>query len=67
MKNEKLKNDKAITCLHSGLADHIFTITKIMNLESPKQVWDKLQVEFEGSNIVKTVRLIALKREFELM
>jgi hypothetical protein len=38
-----------------------------MNLKSPKQVWDKLQVEFEGSNRVKTVRLLALKREFELM
>ena len=33
---EKLKKDKAITCLHSGLADYIFT--KIMNLETPKQV-----------------------------
>jgi hypothetical protein len=62
---EKLKKDKAITCLHSELPDHIFT--KIMNLKSPKQVWDKLQVEFEGSNRVKTVRLLALKREFELM
>jgi hypothetical protein len=62
---EKLKKDKAITCLHSGLADHIFT--KIMDLETPKQVWDKLQGEFEGSSRVKTVRLLALKREFELM
>jgi len=62
---EKLKKDKAIICLHSELANHIFT--KIMNLKSPKQVWDKLQVEFEGSNTVKTVRLLALKREFELM
>ena len=33
---EKLKKDRAITCLHSGLADHIFT--KIMNLETPKQI-----------------------------
>jgi len=62
---EKLKKDKDITCLHSGLTDHIFT--KIMNLETPKQVWDKLQVEFEGSNRVKIVRLLALKIEFELM
>ncbi|RVW87247.1 hypothetical protein CK203_037197 [Vitis vinifera] len=31
---EKLKKDKAITCLHSGLADHIFT--KIMDLETTK-------------------------------
>ncbi|RVX19280.1 Retrovirus-related Pol polyprotein from transposon TNT 1-94 [Vitis vinifera] len=62
---KKLKKDKAITCLHSGLADHIFT--KIMDLETPKQVWDKLQGEFEGSNRVKTVKLLTLKREFELM
>ena len=50
---EKLKKDKAITCLHSAFADHIFT--KIMDLETPKLVWDKLQGEFEGSNRVKTV------------
>ncbi|KAL3612663.1 hypothetical protein D5086_003683 [Populus alba] len=62
---EKLKKDKAITCLHSGLTDHMFT--KIMDLETPKQVWDKLQGEFEGSSRVKTVRLLALKKEFELM
>ena len=64
-KEEKLNEDKAITCLHSGLADHIFT--KIIDLETPKQVWDKLPGEFEGSNIDKTIRLITLKREFELM
>ena len=38
-----------------------------MDLETPKQVWDKLQGEFEGSDKVKTVRLLTLKREFELM
>ncbi|RVW24539.1 Retrovirus-related Pol polyprotein from transposon TNT 1-94 [Vitis vinifera] len=38
-----------------------------MNLETPKLVWDKLQGEFEGSERVKTVRLLTLKREFELM
>ena len=38
-----------------------------MDLETPKQVWDKLQGEFEGSNKIKTVRLLTLKREFELM
>ncbi|KAL6315072.1 hypothetical protein AAG906_030925 [Vitis piasezkii] len=62
---EKLKKDKAITCLHSGLAEHIFT--KIMNLDTPKQVWDKLQGKFEGNERVKTIRLLTLKREFELM
>ena len=56
---EKLKKDKAITYLYFGLIYHIFT--KIMNRKTPKQVWDKLQGEFEGSNRVKTVRLLALK------
>jgi hypothetical protein len=64
-KEEKLNEDKAITCLHSGLADHIFT--KIIDLETPKQVWDKLLGEFEGSNRDKTIRLLTLKREFGLM
>ena len=62
---EKLKKNKAITCLHSGLADHIFT--KIMDLETPKLVWDKLQVEYEGSSRVKAVKLLGFKREFELL
>ena len=56
---EKLKKDKAINYLHFGLTYHIFT--KIMNLKTPKQLWDKLEGEFEGSNRVKTVRLLALK------
>lgn len=38
-----------------------------MDLETPKLVWDKLQHEFEGSDIVKNVGLLTLKREFELM
>uniref|UniRef100_A0A6N2MNK0 Uncharacterized protein n=1 Tax=Salix viminalis TaxID=40686 RepID=A0A6N2MNK0_SALVM len=62
---EKLKKDKVITCLHSGLANHIFT--KIMDLETPKLVWDKLQGEFEGSSRIKTVRILSLKKEIELM
>ena len=63
--DEKLKKDKAITCLHSRLTDHIFT--KTMDLETPKQVGDNIQDEFEGSNRVKSIRLLTSKREFELM
>ena len=50
---EKLKKDKVITCLHLAFADHFST--KIMDLETPKLVWDKLHGEFEGSNRVKTI------------
>ena len=38
-----------------------------MNPETPKKIWDKLQVEFEGSNKDKTIRLLSFKREFKLM
>ncbi|GMI89756.1 hypothetical protein like AT3G20980 [Hibiscus trionum] len=38
---EMLKKDRALTCIHSGLAYHIFT--SIMDLETPKGVWDKLK------------------------
>ncbi|GKB19926.1 retrovirus-related pol polyprotein from transposon TNT 1-94 [Tanacetum coccineum] len=62
---ESLKKDKALTCLHSGIADQIFT--SIMDLETPKAVWDKLQETFEGTDRVKAVRLLTLKREFELL
>lgn len=38
-----------------------------MDLETPKQVWEKLQGEYEGNNRVKAVKLLTLKREFGLM
>ncbi|XP_050238265.1 uncharacterized protein LOC126687752 [Mercurialis annua] len=60
---ELLKKDKALTCLHAALADNVFT--SIMALESAKEVWKKLKEENEGSERVKTVRLLSLKREFE--
>ncbi|KAL5770612.1 hypothetical protein ACOSP7_014766 [Xanthoceras sorbifolium] len=62
---EKLKKDKALTFLHTTLSDHIFTT--IMDLESAKKVWDKLKEEHDGSDKVKAVKLLTLKREFELM
>nr|GEW80611.1 hypothetical protein [Tanacetum cinerariifolium] len=48
---ESLKKDKALTCLHSGIADQI--VTAIMDLETPKAVWDKLQETFEDDELVK--------------
>ncbi|XP_074323222.1 uncharacterized protein LOC141660162 [Apium graveolens] len=56
---DKLKKDKAITCLHSALADQIFT--KIMNLETPKQMKDDESVkDYSGRlmDVVNQVRLL---------
>ncbi|KAF2303818.1 hypothetical protein GH714_023602 [Hevea brasiliensis] len=59
------KKPKALTCLHLALSDVIFT--RIMACETPKEAWDKLKAEFEGSERVKTVKLLTLKREFEML
>ncbi|GJZ19461.1 retrovirus-related pol polyprotein from transposon TNT 1-94 [Tanacetum coccineum] len=48
-----------------SIADQIFT--SIMDLETPKAMWDKLQETFEGTYRVKHVILLTLKREFELL
>ncbi|KAL4384001.1 hypothetical protein GQ457_15G015770 [Hibiscus cannabinus] len=60
-----LKKDRALTCIHSGLADHIFT--SIMNLETPKSVWDKLKEIHEGGDRVKKTKLLTLKKEFSML
>ncbi|TXG70326.1 hypothetical protein EZV62_005261 [Acer yangbiense] len=60
---EKMKRDKAVTCLHSALTDSVFT--SIMHLETTKSIWDELKSRFEGSEKVKLVKLLTLKREFE--
>ncbi|PHU18080.1 hypothetical protein BC332_13775 [Capsicum chinense] len=36
-------------------------------LYNAKESWDKLKEEFEGSNRFKSVKVLALKREFELL
>ncbi|XP_049397266.1 uncharacterized protein LOC125861399 [Solanum stenotomum] len=61
----KSRKPKALTCLHSALSDVIFT--RIMACETPKEVWEKLKEEFNGSDRVKTVKLLTLKREFEML
>ncbi|XP_015165534.1 uncharacterized protein [Solanum tuberosum] len=61
----KSRKPKALTCLHSTLSDVIFT--RIMACETPKEVWEKLKKEFDGSDRVKTIKLLTLKREFEIL
>ncbi|XP_044500338.1 uncharacterized protein LOC123221580 [Mangifera indica] len=36
-------------------------------LSQIKEVWEKLKDEFEGSEKVKSIKLLTLKREFELL
>ncbi|GMI85709.1 hypothetical protein HRI_002240200 [Hibiscus trionum] len=62
---EMLKNDRALICIHSGLADNVFT--SIMDLETLKGVWDKLKKIHEEDDRVKKTKLLTLKREFAML
>ena len=59
------KRAKALTILHSAVDDDIFM--RISNLETAKQVWDKLEEEFFGNERTKQMQVLNLKREFEAL
>ncbi|KAK0575284.1 hypothetical protein LWI29_036602 [Acer saccharum] len=48
---EKMKKDKAVTCLHSALSDSVFT--SIMHLETSKSIWDELKSRFKQSQQIQ--------------
>ncbi|TXG68564.1 hypothetical protein EZV62_003499 [Acer yangbiense] len=62
---EKMKKEKAVACLHSALTDAVFT--SIMHLETAKEIWDELKGRYEGSERVRSIKLLTLKREFEIL
>ncbi|XP_016553417.2 uncharacterized protein LOC107852893 [Capsicum annuum] len=59
------RSPRALICIHSSLTKVIFI--RIMACEIAKEAWDKQKDEFEGNNRVKSVKVLALKREFELL
>ena len=61
----KARKPRNLTCIHSTLSDVV--LTRFMAYESPKEVWDKLKEEFEENSRVKAVKVLTLKREFELL
>ena len=38
-----------------------------MDLESPKEAWDKIKEEFQGSEKTRQLQVLNLRREFELL
>ncbi|KAG8497845.1 hypothetical protein CXB51_006640 [Gossypium anomalum] len=45
--DERTKRHKAMSCIQNCVSDVIFT--RIMACETPKQAWDKLKEEFQGT------------------
>ncbi|XP_044464435.1 uncharacterized protein LOC123194981 [Mangifera indica] len=62
-KSETKKKSKTLSFLHSAIADNIFV--KIVYCTTTKQVWEKLQQEYQGSKKTRTMKIITLKRQLE--
>ncbi|KAK5845506.1 hypothetical protein PVK06_001697 [Gossypium arboreum] len=61
--DEGAKRYNAMSYIQNGISDVIFT--RIMACKTPKQAWDKLKKEFQGSDKTKQQQLINLRRDFE--
>ncbi|XP_022753636.1 uncharacterized protein LOC111301927 [Durio zibethinus] len=68
MKNyseEKAKRYKAKSCIESSVSDDIFI--RIMTCETAKQAWDVLKEKFQGSDKIRQMQVLNLRREFEVL
>ena len=45
----------------------ILFFSRIIDWDTFKKAWNKLKEEFEGSTRVKAIKLLTLKREFEML
>lgn len=63
-KERKTRKSKAKACLFSAVSSTIFT--RIMKLESAKDIWDYLKAEYQGNERTKNMQVLNLIREFEM-
>lgn len=61
--DEKTKKFKAKTVIQNSVADSIFS--KIIACETAKEAWEKLKKEYQGSDRVRQMQILNLKRDFE--
>jgi hypothetical protein len=62
-KNARLFNEKALCALCQALSP--FEFTRISNSESAKEAWEILETTYEGTKLVKSVKLQMLISRFE--
>jgi hypothetical protein len=62
---KKICNDnlRAVNAILGGLKNPIFV--KVMHCKSTKEIWDKLEVIYEGDNKVKEAKLQIYRAQFE--
>ncbi|RYR53126.1 hypothetical protein Ahy_A06g028079 isoform B [Arachis hypogaea] len=56
-------NDKVINFIHCALNEHDYM--KISTCETAKEIWDKLQITYEGTDQVKESKVFMLVHEWE--
>ncbi|XP_075084847.1 uncharacterized protein LOC142168087 [Nicotiana tabacum] len=57
-------NAKAKHLLYNAICGEVYE--KISSFETAKEIWDKLEVTYEGTNKVKETRINLLGRDYEL-
>ncbi|KAK5786032.1 hypothetical protein PVK06_040657 [Gossypium arboreum] len=61
--DERTKRHKAMSCIQNCVSVVIFT--RIMACETPKQAWDRLKEEFQGTERTRQQQLLNLRKDFE--
>ncbi|XP_012453244.1 uncharacterized protein LOC105775262 [Gossypium raimondii] len=61
--DERIKRHKDMSCIQNNVSEVIFT--RVMACESPKQAWDRLNEEFQGTKRTRQQQLLNLIRDFE--
>ncbi|EOY13163.1 Uncharacterized protein TCM_031688 [Theobroma cacao] len=62
---EVAKRYKTLSSLHSAISETVFA--RIMHTDRPKELWDLLRNEFQGSERTRQMQALNLQREFEML
>ncbi|KAG6480156.1 hypothetical protein ZIOFF_063634 [Zingiber officinale] len=63
-KEKKTKKSKAKACLFAAVSATIFS--RIMSLQTAKEIWDYLKSEYEGDERIRGMQVLNLIRDFEM-
>lgn len=59
-----MNKENTRSCLFASILETI--LTRIMNLKTPKEIWDYLKEEYVGHEPIQSMQAPSLTREFEL-
>ena len=62
---EEAKALRALSYIHVVVSEPIFT--RIIACETPKEAWDKLKEMYLGSDRIRQMQILNMKRQFEVL